>query len=77
MAGNICIVLMVNRPGKTTPIRRTRNGKGEEGGRSIGSTYDPGPKKPGNSVEDKILEIRKMLIRKNVLCRDPAAKNGW
>jgi len=32
----------------------------DRGGRSTGSTYDSGPMKPGNSVEDKTLTIRKM-----------------
>ena len=37
-------------------MRRPRSGKGAEGGRFAGSTNDPGPEKPGNSVEDKTLE---------------------
>ena len=41
-----------NRGGRS-PIRR-----GTEGDRSIGSTYDSGPTKPGNSAEDKTLKIR-------------------
>ena len=32
--------------------------QGTEGGRFTDSTEDPGPKKPGNRVEDKTLEIR-------------------
>jgi hypothetical protein len=51
---------------KTVPIRRTRNGKGAEGGRFTGSTDDTGPKKPGNSVEEKTLEIRKETFKKNI-----------
>jgi len=33
--------------------------EGAEGGRFTGSTYDSGPKKPGNRVEDKTLKIGK------------------
>ncbi len=33
--------------------------EGAKGGRSTGSTEDSGPTKPGNSVEDKTLTIRK------------------
>ena len=28
--------------------------------------------KPGNRVEDKSLEIRKVTFKKNIICRDPA-----
>jgi len=35
---------------------------GTEGGRFTGSTNDSGPKKPGNSVEDKTLTIRERRI---------------
>jgi hypothetical protein len=38
---------------KTDPQRRSRGGEGAEGGRSTGSTYDPGPEKPGNRSEEK------------------------
>lgn len=62
---------------KTDPIRRTRNGKGAEGGRFTGSTYNPGPEKPGNRVEDKILEIGKVTFRKDILHRDPAVKKTY
>ena len=45
---------------KTKPNRRTRSGEGAEGGRFTGSTYDSGPRKPGNRVEDKTLTTRKI-----------------
>ena len=38
-----------------------------EGGRSTGTTYDSGPMKPGNSVEDKTLKIRKMYALHHAL----------
>ena len=38
---------------------RPRSGEGTEGGRFTGSTYDTGPMKPGNGVEDKTLSIGK------------------
>lgn len=38
--------------------RRTRSAEGTEGVRSVNGTEDPGPMKPGNSVEEKTLEIR-------------------
>ena len=38
---------------KTEPSRRTRSGKGAEGGRFADSTDDSGPEKPGNRVEGK------------------------
>jgi len=43
---------------KTEPTRE-KNPKrgGPEGGRFADSTYDPGPGKPGNGVEDKTLVI--------------------
>jgi hypothetical protein len=44
---------------KTDPIRRTRKGEGAEGGRSTVITYDSGPMKPGNSVEEKTLTTRR------------------
>jgi hypothetical protein len=43
-----------NRIEEETPKRG-----GAEGGRFTGSTEDSGPVKPGNSVEDKTLTIRK------------------
>jgi len=43
---------------KTDPTRRSQRGKETEGGRFMGSTYDLGPVKPGNRVEDKTLAIR-------------------
>jgi hypothetical protein len=43
-----------NRLDEETPKRG-----GAEGGRFTGSTEDSGPVKPGNSVEDKTLTIRK------------------
>jgi len=57
---------------KTKPIRRTRNGEGAKGGRFTGSTDDTGPMKPGNRVEGKSLEIRKVTFKKNIIFRDPA-----
>ena len=44
---------------KPIPMRRTRSGKGSEGGRFTDSTDDLGPVKPGNSAEDKTLTTRK------------------
>ncbi len=61
---------------KIKPIRRTRNGESAEGGRSTGSTDDTGPVKPGNRVEGKTLEIKEVIFKKYILCRDPAVKNG-
>ncbi len=49
---------------KTDSIRRSRNGKGAKGDRSTGSTNETGPMKPGNRVEDKILEIRKVKFER-------------
>jgi hypothetical protein len=46
-----------NRLDEETPKR-----EGAEGGRFTGSTEDSGPMKPGNSVEDKTLTIRKGRI---------------
>ena len=43
-----------NRIDEETPKR-----EGAEGGRFTGSTEDSGPMKPGNSVEEKTLMIRK------------------
>jgi hypothetical protein len=43
-----------NRIDEETPKRG-----GAEGGRFTGSTEDSGPMKPGNSVEEKTLTIRK------------------
>ncbi len=43
-----------NRLDEETPKR-----EGTEGGRFTGSTDDSGPMKPGNSVEEKTLRIRK------------------
>ncbi len=47
-------------------IKRTRGGSPPErgrteGGRSVGSTDDSGPMKPGNSVEDKTLKTGEEL----------------
>jgi hypothetical protein len=47
-------------------MRRTRSEKGAEGGRSTGSTDEAGPMKPGNSVEEKTLRIRKGALRAEV-----------
>ena len=49
---------------KRTPIRRTRRGKGSEGGRSTVSTDDSGPEKSGNRAEDKTLTTGKMKVIK-------------
>jgi len=38
---------------KTDPQRRPRGGEGAEGGKSTGSTDDPGLEKPGNKTEEK------------------------
>ena len=43
----------------TNPTRRSRSGEGTAGGRFTGSTDESGPMKPGNSVEEKTLRIRK------------------
>jgi hypothetical protein len=51
---------------KTGPTRRPRSGKGAEGGRSAGSTVDPGPEKPGNRVEDKTLETGERLDKEEI-----------
>ncbi len=45
------------KPSRTGELR---SGEGSEGGRFTGSTYDSGPKKPGNSVEDKTLTTGKI-----------------
>ena len=44
---------------KPNPVRRTRRGEGAEGGRFTNSTYDSGPMKLGNKVEDKTLKTRR------------------
>jgi len=44
---------------KTESTRKTPKRGGAEGGRFTGSTKDSGPMKPGNSVEEKTLTIRK------------------
>jgi len=44
---------------KTDSTRRPRSEEGQSGGRFTGSTEDSGPMKPGNSVEEKTLMIRK------------------
>ena len=46
------------------PLKQART----EGGRSAGSTIDSEPMKPGNSVEDKTLTIRKKKIKPE--CRE-------
>jgi len=47
---------------KPTRIGEPEAGQGTEGGRFTGSTDDLGPMKPGNSVEDKTLTIRKLCV---------------
>ena len=49
-----CLLATENRIDEETPKRG-----GAEGGRFTGSTEDSGPMKPGNSVEEKTLTIRK------------------
>ena len=49
-----CLLTTENRIDEETPKRG-----GAEGGRFTGSTEDSGPMKPGNSVEEKTLMIRK------------------
>jgi len=61
---------------KTDSMRRTRSGKGAEGGRFTRSTDDPGPVKPGNRVEDKTLATRKVWIEEELCGREPAACDG-
>ena len=56
---------------KTEPIRRSRSGKGAEGGRSTGSTDETGPMKPGNSVEDKTLRTGKGKVRESLWAENP------
>ena len=51
---------------KPNRIGEPEAGQGTEGGRFTGSTDNSGPMKPGNSVEDKTLTIRKTERRKNV-----------
>ena len=46
--------MTANRPDEEIPKRG-----GTEGGRFTGSTDESGPMKPGNSVEEKTLRIRK------------------
>ena len=43
---------------KPKPTRRTRSGKGSEGGRFADCTEDSGPVKPGNRAEEKTLTTR-------------------
>ncbi len=47
---------------KPNRIGEPEAGQGTEGGRFTGSTDDSGPMKPGNSVEDKTLTIRKLWV---------------
>ena len=61
---------------KTEPNRKTRSGEGGEGGRFTGSTEDSGPKKLGNSVEEKTLTIRRIEEKEGVFDREPAACDG-
>ncbi len=56
---------------KLKPTRRSRSGEGAKGGRFTGSTNDSGPMKPGNSVEDKTLMIRKVMTVKNLSTENP------
>ncbi len=51
---------------KPNRIGEPEAGQGTEGGRFTGSTDNSGPKKPGNSVEDKTLTTGKTGRRKNV-----------
>ena len=50
---------------KPNRIGEPEAGQGTEGGRFTGSTEDSGPKKPGNSAEDKTLTTGKTGYRKN------------
>ena len=43
--------------------RRTRSAFRTEGGRFTGSTYEAGPMKPGNSVEDKTLTTKEQTAK--------------
>lgn len=61
---------------KTEPIRRTRSGEGAKGGRFTRSTDDSGPMKPGNSVKEKSLTIRKVDEDRGAPGREPAACDG-
>jgi hypothetical protein len=47
---------------KPNRIGEPEAGQGTEGGRFTGCTDDSGPMKPGNSVEDKTLTIRKLGV---------------
>ena len=47
---------------KPNRIGEPEAGQGTEGGRSVDSTDDSGPKKPGNRAEDKTLKTWKVLV---------------
>ncbi len=49
---------------------------GAEGGRFTGGTEDSGPRKPGNSVEEKTLTTRRRGAQQGVLGKEPAACGG-
>ena len=53
------VVAGCQRRSQTDSTRRPRSEKRTEGGRFTDSTNDSGPRKPGNSVEEKTLTIRK------------------
>ena len=62
-----------NRLDEETPKRG-----GAEGGRFTGSTEDSGPTKPGNSVEEKTLRIRKGETRaEQILCHRVDPRPGF
>ena len=50
---------------------------GTEGGRSTGRTDDAGPMKPGNSVEEKTLPIRKEAVRAEARSAQPYRSWTW
>lgn len=61
---------------KPNRVGEPEAGQGPEGGRSTGITEDSGPMKPGNSVEGKILTIRKFEATGGLGMENPLLDSG-